>query len=182
VLILRDVLGFSAREVAAILDTSPAAVDSALQRAHRTVDERLPAESQQATLRGLGDERLKEIVGAYVDAWERADVDALAALLSEDARVTMPPLPTWFAGREASMRFFADRVLAAGPGRRRLLPIEASGALAFGQYTLDDESGALEAHAIVVLALEGDRIAELTAFLTPELFPRFGLPAELEMG
>ncbi|MHB8533172.1 MAG: RNA polymerase subunit sigma-70, partial [Solirubrobacteraceae bacterium] len=182
VLILRDVLGFSAREVAAMLESSPPAIDSALQRAHRTVEERLPSESQQRTLRALGDERLKALVGAYVDAWERADVKALAALLTEDARVTMPPIPAWFVGRDAVIEFFQLRVLTAGAGRRRLVPIEASGVPAFGQYIYEHASGVLEAHAIVLLSLRGERFADLTAFLEPRLFPHFGLPAELQMG
>ena len=182
VLILREVLGFSAREVAAMLETSPAAVDSALQRAHKSVEQRLPAESQQQTLRALGDERLKELVGAYVDAWERADVEALAALLTEDARVTMPPLPLWFAGREAALEFFRRRAFGAGPGGRRLLPVKANGSTAFAQYIRAPAADALEPHAIVVLELRGERFAELTAFLTPEIFPRFGLPESLDMG
>ena len=99
VLILRDVLGFSGAEVAEALATTPASVYSALQRAHRTVEERLPAHSQQATLRALGDERLRELVDAYVTAWERGDVDAVVAMLTEDVTLTMPPRPTWFAGR-----------------------------------------------------------------------------------
>src|SRR5262245_44504036 len=100
VLILRDVLGFSAREAAEALETTPVSVDSALQRAHKTVSQRLPSQSQQATLRSLGDTALREVVDRYVSAWERSDVDALVAMLTEDARMTMPPLPTWYAGRE----------------------------------------------------------------------------------
>src|SRR5436190_2136471 len=100
VLILRDVLGFSARETAEALETTPVSVDSALQRAHKTVDERLPKQSQQETLRSLGDDALSELVERYVAAWERSDVDAVVAMLAEDARLTMPPLPTWYRGRE----------------------------------------------------------------------------------
>ena len=92
VLILREVLGFSAREVAESLETTIASVNSALQRAREAVDERLPEQSQQATLRALGDERLREIVEGYVDAWERGDVDAVVAMLAEDATFAMPPL------------------------------------------------------------------------------------------
>jgi RNA polymerase sigma-70 factor, ECF subfamily len=96
VLILRDVLGFSARETAAALETTPISVDSALQRAHKTVDQRLPERSQQATLRSLGDHALSEVVRRYVAAWERNDVDAVVAMLAEDAKMTMPPIPTWY--------------------------------------------------------------------------------------
>src|SRR4051812_31668422 len=101
VLILRDVLGFSAREVAAALDTTPVSIDSALQRAHKAVDERMPERTQQATLSALDDETLRATVDRYREAWERADVDAVKAMLAEDAILAMPPHPTWYAGREA---------------------------------------------------------------------------------
>jgi len=178
VLILRDVLGFSAREVAETLETSPAAVDSALQRAHKAVEERLPAQSQQATLRALGDERLSELVVGYVDAWERGDVEAVVAMLAEDARIAMPPIPTWYRGRDAVAAFLTERVLRSNRPRR-LIPIRANGALAFGQYVRDERSDRLQAHGIIVLSLEGDEIIELTAFLSPDAFGRFGLPSEL---
>jgi RNA polymerase sigma-70 factor (ECF subfamily) len=99
VLILRDVLGFSARETAAVLETTPVSVDSALQRAHKTVDERLPSQSQQQTLRLLGDNELSRIVERFVAAWEQSEVDAVVSMLADDARMTMPPLPSWYSGR-----------------------------------------------------------------------------------
>ena len=176
VLILRDVLGFSAREVADTLDTTPVSVDSALQRAHRSVEQRLPARSQQATLRALGDERLSELVGGYVDAWERGDVDALVAMLTHDARVTMPPIPTWYTGHDAIRAFLAGHVLGSDRPRR-LLPVVANGQPAFGQYRWDDAQRRLRAYAITVLTLDGGRIQEITAFLESEPFARFGLPA-----
>lgn len=178
VLILRDVLGFSAREVAKTLDTSPASVDSALQRAHKSVEQRLPAQSQQATLRALGDERLSELVGGYVDAWERGDVEAVVAMLARDARIAMPPIPTWYRGRDAVATFLTEWALR-GDRPRRLLPVRANGAPAFGQYVWDDGSGRLLAHGITVLTFQGEEIEEITAFLTPEAFARFGLPSEL---
>ena len=115
VLILRDVLGFSGAEVAAQLDTSPEAVYSTLQRAHRSVNQQLPEHSQQATLRSLGDARLKDLVSSYVDAWERGDVDAIVAMLAEDAIVAMPPQPSWFSGRDQVAFFLAGR--ARSPAR-----------------------------------------------------------------
>jgi RNA polymerase sigma-70 factor (ECF subfamily) len=175
VLILRDVLGLSAREVAEALDTTPASVDSALQRAHKTVDERLPEQSQQATLRSLDDQELREIVDGFVDAWERDDVDAVAAMLAEDAIMTMPPLPTWYSGREAVDAFLRGWPLA-GQERWHVVPTRANGQLAFGQYRWDTEKEALVPHAITLLTLEGRGIKEITAFLTPEAFGRFGLP------
>src|SRR5205807_10500513 len=107
VLILREVLGFSAREVAKTLDTTTASVNSALQRARKAVDERLPEQSQQATLRSLGDERLTEVVDGYVDAWQRGDVEAVVAMLTEDAAFAMPPLATWFRGHDDIAVFLA---------------------------------------------------------------------------
>jgi RNA polymerase sigma-70 factor, ECF subfamily len=167
VLILRDVLGFSGAEVAATLETSPEAVYSALQRAHRTIDERLPDQTQQAALVALGDEGLKHLVERYMRAWESADVDAVVALLTEDATLTMPPRPTWFSGREAIRTFLAGFPLGRS-GRVRLEPARANGQLAFAQY-LD---GA--AHGLQVLALRGDRVAEIATFLEPERLALFG--------
>jgi RNA polymerase sigma-70 factor (ECF subfamily) len=178
VLILRDVLGFSAREVADMLDTTAVSVDSALQRAHKSVEQRLPSRSQQATLRALGDQRLNELVGGYVDAWERGDIDALVAMLTQGARITMPPIPTWFTGHEAVRTFLAGHVLD-GDRPRRLLPLIANGQPAFGQYRWDDTRQRLQAYAITVLTLDGGRIQEITAFLDARPFARFGLPAEL---
>jgi RNA polymerase sigma-70 factor (ECF subfamily) len=179
VLILRDVLGFSAREVAHALDTTPGSVDSALQRAHKTVDERLPEQSQQATLRALGDEGLREIVNEFVAAWERADIDAVVAMLGDDATLTMPPLPTWYQGREAVAAFLRGWPLA-GTAPRRMVPTRANGQLAFGHYTWDAGEETFISHAIHVLTLDGATIAEITAFLTPEAFERFSLPDKIK--
>jgi RNA polymerase sigma-70 factor (ECF subfamily) len=179
VLILRDVLGFTAREVAEALETTPVSVDSALQRAHRTVDARLPERSQQTTLRTLGDEALRKIVDRFVAAWERTDVDAVVAMLADDAAITMPPFPTWFQGREAVAAFLA-RVPLSGRRRWRLVPIGANGQPAFGAYTWDAELERFVPHDIIVLTLDGDRIAEITAFLFDQPFERFGLPAALD--
>jgi RNA polymerase sigma-70 factor (ECF subfamily) len=176
VLILRDVLGYTGAEVAAALDTNPDAVYSALQRAHKTVEERLPAQSQQATLRSLGDDGLREIVEVYVDAWERQDVDALAARLAEDAVLAMPPFPAWFRGRELIATFLRERPLA---DPWRVIPTQANGQPAFGHYRWDDEAHAFMAATVAVLTLDGDQIAEITAFRTPELLEPFGLPDKL---
>jgi RNA polymerase sigma-70 factor, ECF subfamily len=175
VLILRDVLGFSAREVAGALETTPTGVDSALQRAHKAVDERLPEQSQQATLRAVGDERVRRLVQDYMDAWERADVDALVAMLTEDATMAMPPLPTWYLGREAVAAFLRGWPLA-GELRSRLVPVRANGQLAFGHYAWDGEGESFMPHAINVLTLRGARIKEITTFLTPGALATFGLP------
>jgi RNA polymerase sigma-70 factor (ECF subfamily) len=176
VLILRDVLGFSGEEVAEALDTTPDAVYSALQRAHKTVDARLPERSQQATLRALGDDPLREIVDAFVVAWERGDVEAVAAMLAQEAIIAMPPMPTWYRGRDAVAGFLRRSPLAPGM-RWRVVPARASGQLSFAFYLWSEETRTFAAHDILVLTMDGARIAELTAFLEPEAFRHFGLPA-----
>jgi RNA polymerase sigma-70 factor (ECF subfamily) len=175
VLILREVLGFSAQEAAETLDTTVPSVNSALQRARKTLDERLPDRSQQSTLRELGDERMRGLVEGYMDALERADLDAVLALLTEDAAWSMPPLSTWYRGHEALASFLNGPFNVAW----RHLPAHANGQLAVGCYLLDEDSGIYEGHVLDVLTLRGDRIAEVTAFIGPDVLPRFGLPARL---
>ena len=177
VLVLREVLGFSAKEVSETLGTTVAAVNSALQRAHKAVDERLPERSQQATMRDLGDDRVRGIVQRFVDAFERGDVDAIVGLLAEDATFAMPPYAGASRGRDA----IADSWLMPGgpPPRLRYLPTRANGQLALGTYRLDPDRNRFHAIALDVLTLRGTRIADVTAFRTPEVFPRFGLPSEL---
>jgi RNA polymerase sigma-70 factor (ECF subfamily) len=179
VLIMREVLGFSGQEVADALDTTPASVYSALQRAHRSVTERLPKRSQQATLRALGDDGLREIVDAFVAAWERGDVGALATMLTDDATIAMPPMPTWYRGREAVSDFLRRYPLAPGM-RWSIVPIAASAQPAFAFYRWQADTGSFVAHSIEVLTLDGPRIADLTAFIAPEAFERFGLPPALD--
>jgi RNA polymerase sigma-70 factor, ECF subfamily len=178
VLILRDVLGFSAREVAQALETTPTGVDSALQRAHKTVDQRLPERSQQAVLRSLDDQELREIVNRFVDAWERADVDAVVAMLTADGAMTMPPVPTWYRGRDAAA-VFLERVPLRPGMRWHMVPVRANGQPAFGKYIWDEARETFAAHSISVLTLDREEIAELTTFLDAELLPRFGLPDQI---
>ncbi len=190
VLILRDVLGFSAREVAESLDTSVASVNSAMQRARRTVDERLPARSQQETLRELGDSRLRELVARYVTAWENRDIDAMVAMLVESATFAMPPHPHWFSGRDAVIAFLA----ATGEPDLRHALARANGQPAIGWYLWDPPTERYQPASLEVLALEDDgRVTEITAFTgrmcatsdlgaLPDLFPSFGLPPELPRG
>ncbi len=178
VLILRDVLGFSAREAAGVLETTPAGIDSALQRAHKAVDERLPERSQQGMLHSLDDRGLRELVDRYVEAFERADVDAVVEMLASDGAMTMPLLPTWYRGREAVSAFLTADVLRRGR-RWRLVPSRANGQLAFGNYRWDEERESFQPRSISVLTLDGEAIAEITTFIGPELLARFGLPDEL---
>ncbi len=164
VLILRDVLGFSGAEVAAALETTEAAVYSALQRAHKTIDDRLPEQSQQETLRTLGDHELDRIVAGYVDAWERADVDALATLLTNDAVWSMPPRPEWFRGLDAIVSFLRAYPLAR-PTRVNIVPTRVNGQLAFRHDEWSDREQRFVPHGVHVLTLDGNRIGEVTVFL-----------------
>jgi RNA polymerase sigma-70 factor (ECF subfamily) len=165
VLILREVLGYSAKEVADTLDTTVASVNSALQRARASVEERLPEQSQQATLRTLGDEGLSEVVGRYVDAWDRGDVDAVVAMLTEDATFSMPPLRTWFGGRDAIRVFLAGWPLS-GLWRWRHLAVRANGQPALAFYAWDPEANTFLPFALNVLTLRDERISDVTAFIT----------------
>ena len=176
VLILRDVLGFSGAEVADALDTTPASVYSALQRAHATLEERAPDRTQQATLRLLGDEELRAIVANYVDAWARNDVDALVGMLTDSATLAMPPIPSWYRGRDAIAMVLRDVVFTATRSWR-MLPTAANGQLAVGAYELDS-SGVYAPHGVTVLTLDGELIDEITHFRTPSMVGRFGLPVQ----
>jgi RNA polymerase sigma-70 factor (ECF subfamily) len=179
VLILRDVLGFSAREAAQILDATPPAIDSALQRAHKTVQERLPEQSQQATLSSLDDARLRELVDGYINAWENTDVDGLVTLLAEDAALAMPPEREWYAGREAVGAFLAARPMS-GMVRWRVVPTRANGQLAFAHYRFDAAEAVYRLGELCVLMLKGDRIKEITAFRARAAFASFDLPETLD--
>jgi RNA polymerase sigma-70 factor (ECF subfamily) len=164
VLILREVLGFSAKEAAAMLETSVASVNSALQRARATVEDRLPEQSQQATLRSLGDDGLREIVDGYVDAWQRGDVEAVVEMLTADATFAMPPLKTWFRGREGIATFLAGWPLS-GLWRWRPLQVRANGQVALAFYSWDPDEESYLPFALNVLTLRGDRISDVTAFI-----------------
>jgi RNA polymerase sigma-70 factor (ECF subfamily) len=176
-LILRDVLGFSGAEVAAALNTTPASVYSLLQRAHATLDDRVPDRSQQATLGALGDERLTEIVNRYVDAWVQADVGAIAELLTETAVLAMPPTATWFRGRYVIAAFLRATALS-GERSWQMMPTTANGQPAMGAY-LRDSSGAYMPYGLTVLTLRADRIAEIITFRDPSAPERFGLPRQV---
>jgi RNA polymerase sigma-70 factor (TIGR02960 family) len=173
VLLLREVLGFTAAEVAGILDTTPASVNSAMQRARATVAQRVPPPSQQAELAALGRGGRRALVEAFVTAWERADVPALLDLLAEDAPLTMPPLPAWFDGRQDLGRFLAERMFATP---WRLVPIAANGQPAFACY--QDDGGRLRLGAVNVLSLRDRQISWIAGFLDPQVLRRFSVPTE----
>ena len=178
VLILRDVLGFSARETAHVLDTTAVSVDSALQRAHKTVDERLPSRTQQQTLRLIGDDKLSQLVDRFVAAWERNDIDAVVSMLAEDARLVMPPLPTWVDGRD-DVAVFLRAYPFSGIRRWRMVPTSANGQPALATYAWDEQTAAFMPHSLSVLTLREGKIEEITAFMTPDPFPHFDLPASI---
>ncbi|TQM30546.1 sigma-70 family RNA polymerase sigma factor [Nocardia bhagyanarayanae] len=175
-LVLRDVLGFSARETAELLEISVASANSALQRARAGVEARLPAQSQQRALHTMADHEIRELAGQYAAAWESGDVTAIVALLSADAKYSMPPLPEWYEGQAAIREF-----LLGGPLRYRwrFLLTSANGQLAFGTYLWEEERAVFAAMALDVVAVREGRISEVVSFLEPALFPSFGLPLDL---
>jgi RNA polymerase sigma-70 factor (ECF subfamily) len=177
VLILREVLGFSAKEVAESLGTTTASVNSALQRARKALDDRLPERSQQATLSSLGDEHVCELVKRFSEAFERGDIEAIVALLTEDVTFAMPPYATWSRGRDA----VTDSWLMPGgpPPRLRYVPTHANGQLALAAYQLEPAENRYVPIALDVLTLRDTQIADITAFRMLAVFPRFGLPEEL---
>ncbi len=171
VLILREVLSWSATEVAGLLDTTTASVNSALQRARATLAATRADEGDP--LRPL-DEEQQALLGRYVEAFERYDLDALTALLREDARMTMPPLELWLSGVAEILTW----LIGPGIGCRgsRLVPTHANGMPAFGQY----RQGGRQAWGLVVLETSGDRVSGINTYLDVDrLFPMFGLPMKL---
>jgi len=177
-LLLLEVLGFSPAEIATMMDTTTASVNSALQRARRIVAEKIPSVTQQQTLRKIDDARVRTIVAGYSAALERGDADALIALLTEDVTWSMPPLAHWYRGIEA-VTDFAVRLPLTGCGSWRHLATGANGQPAVGSYLWNDDAGAHLSWSIDVLTLRDTQIAEITSFLGGDHFPRFGLPASL---
>jgi len=206
VLILREVLGYSARETAATLETSVAAVNSALQRARATVEARLPEQSQQATLRVLGDDGVREIVEAYVDAWDREDIDGVVSMLTEEATFSMPPLDSWFggAGGHPELRGFLKAGPLTGEWRWKHILTRANGQYALAFYSWYEPDRAYRPFALNVLSFEDGKISDVTCFInrsiesddpedyvrypeqplderrTADFFLRFGLPDRID--
>jgi RNA polymerase sigma-70 factor, ECF subfamily len=177
-LLLFEVLGFSAAEIAATMETSTASVNSALQRARAIVATRIPALTQQQALRTIGDARVRETVVRFSRAFERGDADALVALLTEDVTWSMPPLVHWYRGL-AAVTDFAVRVplTACGSWRHRATSANAQPAVAF--YLRNGDAGPHLGWSITVLTLRGEQIAEITSFIGPDHFVAFGLPASV---
>jgi RNA polymerase sigma-70 factor, ECF subfamily len=179
VLILRDVLGWSAKDTAALLEASVVAVNSALQRARATIRQQLGERRSEWAGAPATSEAERELLRRYLDAHERADADALAELLREDARLTMPPIPTWYLGRTAilvAVRQGFDPEF----GQLRSVGTAANRQPAVGHYLRRPGESGYRPLALDVLEIEeGGRIAEITSFVSPELFAHFGLPPML---
>jgi RNA polymerase sigma-70 factor, ECF subfamily len=177
VLILREVLDWSAGETGEALDMTVVAVNSALQRARTTLAEYLPADRNQWTARSSDDERA--VLTRLIGAWERSDTSALVSLLRADARLVMPPRPTWFAGRDAIEVFLREHVFGSMGTGWRLHATAANRQPAFALYHREGEVPEHRPFAIGVLHLHDGEIDELAMFGQPELFGRFGVPAAL---
>ncbi|HEV3293243.1 MAG TPA: sigma-70 family RNA polymerase sigma factor [Streptosporangiaceae bacterium] len=173
VLILRDVLEWPAAEVADLLGTTTTAVNSGLRRARAQLAQALPAEDELAE---PAEPEARALLDRFATAIENADASALAALLTSDVALEMPPVLTWFTGRRTVVRFIAANFLTA-PGRERLVPVTANGQPAFAVYQREP-GGTYRAHAVQVLTVTVSGIARIVAFADPGLFASFGLPPE----
>jgi RNA polymerase sigma-70 factor (ECF subfamily) len=174
VLLLRDVLGWRAAEVAGVLSTTTAAVNSTLQRARAQLGQVAPAEDD---VYEPSDPQQRALLDRYATAFENADVPALMQLLRADAVFEMPPQPLWFAGREPIGRFLAAWVLRK-PGQTRFVSAAANGQPTLAAYWLEDD-GIYHAHAVQVLTFAGPSIARIASFNDPDLLATFGLPPTL---
>jgi RNA polymerase sigma-70 factor (ECF subfamily) len=178
VLILRDVLGWSAKDMASLLEASVASVNSALHRARATLRDRLGERRTEWARSSEPSEDERDLLRRYVDAHERADADALAALLREDALLTMPPFPTWYEGREAIL-IASRQGFDPEFGHLRSVATRANMQPAAAHYVRAPSAAEHRPLALDVLRIEGGRVAEITSFVSPELFPAFGLPPKL---
>jgi RNA polymerase sigma-70 factor (ECF subfamily) len=177
VLLLRDVLEWSAKDTASLLDATVVSVNSALQRARATLRDRLGERRTEWAPSSGPSEEERELLRRYIDAHDRADIDALAALLREDARLTMPPIPTWFDGRKAIV-IASGRAFDPEFGVLKTVAVGANLQPAAAHYLRRPGETAYRALVIDVLRIDDGLIAEICSFVAPELFEAFGLPAE----
>jgi RNA polymerase sigma-70 factor (TIGR02960 family) len=175
--VLRDVLGFRTAEVAEMLDTGEAAVKGALQRARATLRERLPTADRERAPRP-NSARERRLVGRFADAVESGDIDDIVALLTDDARLTMPPLPLEYQGHRAIAAFLRRRADLRGTPLR-VVPTRANTQPAFGCYLPDARAAIARPFGLIVLTLAGDAVAAITWFADTGVFPHFGLPRTL---
>ena len=174
VLLLRDVLGWPARDAASLLEMTVPAANSVLQRARQKLDR-----SATPGAARLEPEAERALVERYIGAWEQGDVNAFVSLLKDDAVLSMPPLAEWYMGRVAIGEFFSWSTGPTGYGPYRLVPTRANGSVAFGIYGAGPGGPASTAQILSVLLIDGDRIAAITSFLNPGLFRYFDLPQSL---
>jgi RNA polymerase sigma-70 factor (ECF subfamily) len=175
--VLRDVLGFRAPETAAILGCSLDAANNLLRRARTTIAGHLPSGRDQAPL--PGSPREQQITARFADAFQRGDVPAIVALLTDDAWLTMPPLPFDYQGRDVIGHFLHAVSFRGGTRRSLLIPTRANGQPAFGRYLRDPHAPVGRAHGLIVLTLAGDSICAITGFNDNSVLARFGLPRTL---
>jgi RNA polymerase sigma-70 factor, ECF subfamily len=178
ILVLRDVLDWSAREVAEVLGMSSTAVESALQRARVTLRQRYHPRGSEAIARSTIDPATEDTLRRYIAAWEAADIAGLVALLREDATLSMPPFPWWFRGRATILAFITAKWTGGAPPAWRLVPSAANAQPAYVAYRLV-EPGRYRMDNISLLTVEAGRIAAITSFLDPALFRRFNVPLEI---
>jgi RNA polymerase sigma-70 factor (ECF subfamily) len=182
VLLLRDVLGWSASETAQALEITLASANSALQRARLTLGKNLS--NEEIADQSTGDPCRQAIAERYAAAWENADLDGLTGLLAKDAKLNMPPRIEWYLGRARIRAFLAyafDRVWSSHrQGSFRMVPTFANGQIAFGTYVRNLGEPKYHAHALQVLTFKEERISRLNLFVGAKFFPKFGLPIELQ--
>jgi RNA polymerase sigma-70 factor (ECF subfamily) len=177
-LLLRDVVGLSAEETATALETSVSAANSLLFRARAALEEKLGRSGSAAFAESVGpiDEA---VVLRYVRAFEEGNIDEIVAVLHEDVRTVMPPLPVWLEGFAANEVFYRRMFSNVRPGRIRFLPTTANGQTAFGFYRPDTPDAPPTLHAIQLLETKGGRLWRIDHFMIRAVFPLFGLPAEV---
>lgn len=179
VLILRDVLGWSAREVADGLDGSVAGVNSALQRARATLRNRLPVDRSLTGPDALSDDEQRELLTRFIQAWDRSDFEGLAALLREDAELAMPPTPQWFRGRAAIVAFLTSVPADGDLEKIRLVPMGSNRQPATAAYFADLANGGYQFYGLMVFSMTGDWISAITGFPDASIGDYFGLPSWL---
>jgi RNA polymerase sigma-70 factor, ECF subfamily len=177
-LILGDVLDLNAAEIAELLDISVSAVNSLLHRARSIMKVRYPGKSLKNPY--MTAEKQNQLLERYLHAWETADIDTIVSMLTQEATFPMPPLPSWYQGRDAIRSFLLATSLAGeAAGRWRLLPMQANGLPGFAFYLWDENSSQYLPFALQVLSFAGEGLSDVTTFGFPVLFPIFNLPASL---